>query len=267
MELYLLGKKINVITSTADIHKVIIYEREFFMHKQPFNSELTITDSDFEKYKGLCHIDNWLYEAWGNNFVAVLQDKLGGEFLFLHGSCIETASKATAFLGSSMSGKTTLTLTALQLGCKMLTDDVVAIKLDDFTVYPFIKPMIVRGWISPYVKTYLPDINKFFKPFKVKGTQIEIPDQGAYFSTINQRQFTASPTKLKSVYYLRNKDNESLQKKLISIIPSSTPDTTMILKSIFSFMNQITIKSLTPPSLMNFQETELFEVIKNYIAL
>lgn len=70
---------------------------------------------------------------------------LNSDYLFFHGSCVAKNGKALAFIGPSFSGKTTLALMCVKQGFEILSDDVVMIRKDDFSVMPFPMSFTVRN--------------------------------------------------------------------------------------------------------------------------
>lgn len=64
-------------------------------------------------------------------------------YYLLHGACVEMNGKAYGFIGESGVGKSTLTMGLMQKGYKVLSDDVVALKLNEgkFWAYPGFKRM------------------------------------------------------------------------------------------------------------------------------
>lgn len=69
-------------------------------------------------------------------------------FIF-HGSCVEFAGKAIILIGDKGYGKSTLALSMMQQGCRLLSDDVTGLVFDENSTVPMVLPGVANVKIWP----------------------------------------------------------------------------------------------------------------------
>lgn len=103
------------------------------------------------------------------------------KILPLHGSAIVINGKAYAFVGHSGHGKSTLASAFLQQGYQLLTDDVIAVTLDDQNI-PYVTPAYPQQKLwQESLDTFGMDSNEF-RPLFDRETKYAIP-VGSHFSS------------------------------------------------------------------------------------
>lgn len=133
-------------------------------------------------------------EAWlrplilGPIFALLLRQR---GLLVLHASCVAINGMAVAFLGHSGYGKSTLANAFYQQGYRLLTDDVMALKVDDD------KPIVFPAY--PHVRL-LPDAaTSLGYEFKELGL---IFDGSPKRNNLLKKQFSQQPLPLKHIFIL-----------------------------------------------------------------
>ncbi|PLR68725.1 aldolase [Bacillus sp. UMB0893] len=102
--------------------------------------------------------------------ICLLQNKI----LPLHGSAIEINGKAYAFIGHSGAGKSTLASAFIQKGYKLISDDVIPVKLDDRNI-----PVVIPAY--PQQKLWKESLDQFgidsmrLTPLFERETKFAIP--------------------------------------------------------------------------------------------
>jgi len=85
-----------------------------------------------------------------NEFVVLYLNSVLPDAVLLHGSCVRIGSEATALLGSSKSGKTTLSIALHAIGHPKLCDDIIPLRLSDGEICPFNHHPTLR----PFTRTF-----------------------------------------------------------------------------------------------------------------
>lgn len=265
--IYIAGTKITISTARHDIFEHLKYYYEFFLVPAVYSHELSINDETMARYQKLAGGDDPLWSAWNTYLVSEIQERLSDRSLFLHGCCITThAGGCSAFLGRTMSGKTTLFLTAIENGFGVLSDDIVIIDCETDTVYPFIKPVIIRKWLRNYVSSFLPSLSGRLRPFVIPGTDTIIPGEGAYLDVKHVAPHASSPTRLGSLNFLANEPDTELRRKLGEIIATPGADHSRLLPALLKLFNKYSVRELTAPTLFNYNEQQLFAKISELLC-
>ncbi|WP_422659316.1 aldolase [Paenibacillus sp. EC2-1] len=103
------------------------------------------------------------------------------KILPLHGSAIVINGKAYAFVGHSGHGKSTLASSFLQQGYQLLTDDVIAVTLDDQNI-PYVTPAYPQQKLwQESLDTFGMDSNQF-RPLFERETKFAIPVESHFSS-------------------------------------------------------------------------------------
>ncbi|AZV56474.1 hypothetical protein [Clostridium sp. AWRP] len=114
------------------------------------------------------------------------------EILPLHGSCINIGGKGILLTGISGAGKSTIGRALLSQGCKMVTDDVAAITLNDLN-----EPIVYPSY--PSQKLWEDAIERMDE--KVQGKSLNrISNDLNKYSVPNNEFFYRKPTTLKIIY-------------------------------------------------------------------
>lgn len=118
----------------------------------------------------------------------------------LHGSTVAIDGYAYAFVGESGAGKSTLAQALIKKGCKLLSDDIVAISLLDNQT-----PQVIPSY--PQQKLWQESLEKFgmetirYSPLFDRETKYAVPIVSS---------FHAEPLPLKGIFELRKSENEEM---------------------------------------------------------
>lgn len=129
--------------------------------------------------------------------VALMQRKV----LPIHGSCIAINGKAYAFVGDSGAGKSTLASAFVNRGFKLLTDDVIALRLTKDNI-PFVIPSY------PQQKLWQESLDQFgiesnqYKPIFNRVTKFAIPVTDQFFD---------KPMPLAGIFVLSKVDQNDIE--------------------------------------------------------
>ena len=258
----MLDHKIIATTESPDVATFIKYEYEFALQERPYSGSIVVTDSDLTYFRRFVNEDgSWLYSAWYKYLPSIVQQRLGKKYLLLHGSCVVRDDCADVFLGSTLSGKTTIAITAIENSYHILADDIIAVRLEDKIVFPFVKPIIIRKWLMDYARDFLPNIYGKLKPFVEPGTNIKIPGEGAYFQVKDLKHYIADPAKLRNISYLSDDPRLDVKEMFSRILPCLVVNTAEVVASALRLFNQFEMAIVKPPTLKNYKCNELMNVI------
>lgn len=262
VEIHLAGVKIILSTKRHDISELLRYNYEFFLDTQAHEREIEISDESMERYKELAGGGDWLWNAWNTYLISEMQERTADKLMFLHGSCVITGSgDCSVFLGRTMSGKTTLFLTAIEKGFPVLSDDIIVIDNETNTVHPFIKPVTVRKWLRNYINRYLPSLAGRLRPFVIPGTETQIPEEGSYLDVRHIKPHAAGPTPLGRLFFLANERDTGIRQKLGEIIATPGANHSGLLPRLLKIFNNFKVREIRAPTLFNYDEKELFDTV------
>lgn len=120
----------------------------------------------------------------------------------LHGSAIEIDGKAYAFIGESGAGKSTLASAFLRRGCRLVSDDVIAVSLSNRDRTPIVTPSY------PQQKLWQESLDNFgvddheYKPIFGRENKFSIPVPSSFY---------AEPLPLAAVFELGKTENERFE--------------------------------------------------------
>lgn len=119
----------------------------------------------------------------------------------LHGSAVAIGGEAYAVIGNSGAGKSTLASALLQQGCRLISDDVIAVSLDNNN-----KPMVTPAY--PQQKLWQESLDKFnmdcseYRSVYGRETKYCIPVSS---------QFSSQSLRLAGVFELKKQSGEHIQ--------------------------------------------------------
>jgi hypothetical protein len=136
-------------------------------------------------------------------------------YLVLHANSVKMDDAAVVFMGLSGNGKSTISLALNKKGYPLITDDILAIKLDnnDFQVFPSFPR--IKVW-EDMIKTLIKDTNNIHL----------IHPESKKFSYSTEKKFYSESISIKKIYILENGDkneiiNLNAQKSLLHLIENS----------------------------------------------
>lgn len=109
--------------------------------------------------------------------ILLLQRKI----LPLHGSAVEIDGKAYAFVGESGAGKSTIASALLRHGCRLLSDDVIAVSFRTERELPYVTPSF------PQQKLWQESLDHFgmdssgYRPIYQRETKFSVPIASKYY--------------------------------------------------------------------------------------
>lgn len=141
-----LGKSIELITNSQILFDYLIKYYCFFLSKEKKSHnkiKMMVRPANSKK------IGKFLIE-----FSLCVQSLLRDNYIMLHGAAVAKNGKAKVFLGSSGSGKTTISLFAALRGYRLLSDEICLVNKKNFTIAPFQRGVTN---VIPYTCLFLRD--------------------------------------------------------------------------------------------------------------
>lgn len=185
--------------------EVKIYRRDFsndvlikwksLGHFLIHNGQEIIVQPEKEEFYFICPV------LFGPIFAILLHQR---GYLVLHASAVVLNNRATAFMGHSGYGKSTIAATMNKQGYPFLTDDILAVKFDKNS-NPIVYPSLPLIKLSPEFFTIEDDDSSFMEIFPGADDKISfIP-----------HLFSQEPLKIDKIYFL--KEGSNVEKRRLKI--------------------------------------------------